>query len=340
MTSQKKSIRTNARRLVVFNHKGGVGKTTLTYNLAAAIADLGNRVLLVDTDPQCNLTSFIVEEDVIDYLLDNSDSEKGQTVWSALQPIVEATGDVRRVKPIEGAFKNLYLVPGDVRLSEFESELNDYWGQCLQRKAKGFRGTAALSNLVNKLTPNDTTGFDFVFYDSGPNIGPLNRAILLDCDYFIVPVAYDLFSVRALKTLGRTLAAWIREWQTIADFAPDGTYLLPGQPKFAGYIPQNFRVYGGAPTFQHLIYASKIDRRVQSEVIAVLRSLNPELASRPASQSKLGEVQNFVSLAPASQGEGSPLWEVSAGSSQLRETARETFRSMAKRIVELTKNGA
>jgi len=49
-----------APRLSVFNHKGGVGKTTLTVNLACAIAEAGHRVLLVDSDPQCNLTSYLV----------------------------------------------------------------------------------------------------------------------------------------------------------------------------------------------------------------------------------------------------------------------------------------
>jgi cellulose biosynthesis protein BcsQ len=336
MELKKENNRSRATRLVIFNHKGGVGKTTLTYNLAVALVDLGKKVLLVDSDPQCNLTSYIIAEDVIDDLLDHSDTDKGQTLWSALQPVVEATGGPRRVRPIESARSNLFLVPGDIRLSEFESELNDYWGQCLQRKTRGFRGTTALSHLVNTLTQDNGKPIDFVFYDSGPNIGPLNRAILLDCDYFIVPVAYDLFSVRALKTLGRTLAGWIREWKTIADLAPEDTYLLPGEPRFAGYIPQNFRVYAGQPTSQHLTYASRIDRRIQSEVIAVLRHLNPDLAPRPVSQSKLGEVQNFASLVPASQGEGNPLWEVIAGSPQQRSTARSTFESIAKKILQFT----
>jgi hypothetical protein len=191
------------------------------------------------------------------------------------------------------------------------------------------------TQLVSRLTRDSAGPFDFVFYDSGPNIGPLNRAVLLDCDYFIVPVAYDLFSVRALRTLGRTLAAWVEEWTTIADLAPEGTYLLPGRPEFMGYVPQNFRVYGGQPTYQHLTYASKIDRRIQSEVIAVLRNVDPDLAPRSASQSKLGEVQNFVSLVPASQSEGGALWEVATGSAQLRDTARTAFESIARRIVSL-----
>jgi len=59
-------------RLSVFNHKGGVGKTTLTMNLAAALADMGRRVLVVDSDPQCNLTSYLIADDVVDDLLDKA----------------------------------------------------------------------------------------------------------------------------------------------------------------------------------------------------------------------------------------------------------------------------
>jgi cellulose biosynthesis protein BcsQ len=49
-------------RVAIFNHKGGVGKTTLTVNVAAALVSFGSRVLLVDSDPQCNLTAYLVEK--------------------------------------------------------------------------------------------------------------------------------------------------------------------------------------------------------------------------------------------------------------------------------------
>jgi cellulose biosynthesis protein BcsQ len=58
---------------VVFNHKGGVGKTTLTVNIASALADANKKVLLVDSDPQCNLSSYLVEASVLDDVLDHSD---------------------------------------------------------------------------------------------------------------------------------------------------------------------------------------------------------------------------------------------------------------------------
>src|ERR1035437_895714 len=116
--------RTSAKRIAIFNHKGGVGKTTLTLNIAAALASLGKRVLLVDSDPQCKLTSYVLEGRVVDDLLDNSDGANGQTIWSALKPIVEASGDVRPLRPYELSTKNLFSLPGDIRLSEFEAELN------------------------------------------------------------------------------------------------------------------------------------------------------------------------------------------------------------------------
>src|SRR5579875_4148778 len=62
--TSNKSTRHHAPRIAVFNHKGGVGKTTLTVSIAAALGSLKNTVLLVDSDPQCNLTSYLVEEDV------------------------------------------------------------------------------------------------------------------------------------------------------------------------------------------------------------------------------------------------------------------------------------
>jgi len=79
-----------AKRLVFFNHKGGVGKTTLTVNLAYALVEAGKRVLVVDTDPQCSLSSFFLEEQFLDKMLDESETSEGNTLWSALRPVQRA----------------------------------------------------------------------------------------------------------------------------------------------------------------------------------------------------------------------------------------------------------
>ena len=205
MASDTTSVdRHPAKRIAIFNHKGGVGKTTLTVNIADALAGQGKRILLVDSDPQCNLTSYLVEESVVDDLLDNSDSPNGRTIWSGVKPVVEGVGLVGQIPAIDW-MTNITLLPGDIQLSEFEVELGQFWNECFQRKQRGFRGTTALSQIVDN-TAREIDA-DFVFYDAGPNIGSLNRIILLDCDFFIIPAACDLFSIRALKTLGYTLSA-------------------------------------------------------------------------------------------------------------------------------------
>ncbi len=317
-------------RISVFNHKGGVGKTTLTMNLASILADMGRRVLLVDTDPQCNLTSYLIADDVVDDLLDKADSKAGQTIWSALRPLSEATGTFKIIKTLHTPVPNLFLLPGDIRLSEFEVDLSEFWAQSFQRKLKGFRGTTAISELIGAVA--EDVNADYVFYDSGPNIGALNRCVLLDCDYFIVPVACDLFSLRALRTLGRTLSSWIQDWQTISELAPEGTLLLGGRPGFLGYVPGGFRVYGGTIAQQHSHYLSRIEKDIYSQVVTLLRKIDPLLAQGSLGQFKLGEIKDFGSLVPSSQREGLPFYAVSSGTPDQRASAKQALTALAKKV--------
>ncbi|RKH70427.1 ParA family protein [Corallococcus aberystwythensis] len=327
----KTQEQTKAKRIAFFNHKGGVGKTTIALNVASALASQGYSTLLVDSDPQCNLTAHLLEAAVVDDLLDKSDSAEGRTVWSALRPISEATGDIVPIEPFE-IRDNLFLLPGDIRLAEFELDLVEFWNDCFQRKLKGYRGVSALSRTVDLSA--SMCNADFILYDSGPNIGALNRIILLDCDYFAVPAACDLFSLRAIKTLGHTLANWITDWQTVSDLAPDSAILLPGMPKLAGYVPQRFRVYGGHPTTEFAAFIPQLERALLSDVVNVLRKIDASLVSPVSKGLKLGEVKDFGSLVSASQTQGVPLSSVSTTNTLQVESAKTSFADIAKRLAE------
>ncbi len=325
-------MKSNPIRLTIYNHKGGVGKTTLSINIAAALRDLGKSVLLVDSDPQCNLTSYLLSDDVVDDLLNTSDMMNGQTIWTAVSPILSGTGNLLPIAPLE--VNNLSLLPGDIRLSEYEEFLGESWTDCFRRRLGGLRATNSISNLVTSVC--EDYDFDFVFYDTGPNIGPLNRVLLLDSDYFIVPVACDLFSVRALSTLGQTLKRWIIDWDTILDLAPDGVTLMEGKPKFLGYIPQRFKEYGQEMANEPRRYLREIKKQMNKSVSSVLRSVNKDLAFPAKIDPKIGSVKDFASTVQAAQREGVAIWNCHSQNEEHKSDARRVFMSIAKKIVSST----
>lgn len=324
--------RAGSVRLAIYNHKGGVGKTTLTVNIAAALARQGKRVLLVDSDPQCNLTSYYLTDDFVDELLSTSDSPRGRTIWSALKPVYENATQPRNVAPVETNEENLLIVPGDIQLSKFESELDDLWRQCFQRKARGYNGTIALSKLVNILS--DTYKFDFVFYDCGPNIGALNRAILLDVDHFIVPGACDVFSIRALTTLGIELSTWIQDWRTVKQLVPAAVYDMPGKSRLLGYILQRFRQYRSVMASQYARYAELFESAIESNIYSVLRSLDPTLTPVPPDRLLLGAVEDFGQRAVQALDQGLTLDRV--GNADQKAHTEELFLGLAAKIESAT----
>ncbi|MEX2141965.1 MAG: AAA family ATPase [Pirellulales bacterium] len=315
-------------RITIYNHKGGVGKTTLTVNIAWALTELGKSVLLVDSDPQCNLTSYLLADEVVDNLLDHSDDSEGQTLWTSVKPVFDQTGNIRPIDPVDVG--KLALLPGDIRLSEYEEFLAEAWTDSFKRRLGGLRATASLSQLVSLV--NAERRFDFVFYDTGPNIGALNRVLLLDSHFFIVPVACDLFSVRALSTLGQSLKKWIIDAETIASIAPDAAPLLRGAPRFLGYIPQRFKVYGRTMAQEPAKYLRQIKKRMYENVSAVLHSIDQSLAPDPSVDPVIGQVKDFASIVQTSQREGVSLWECSSTYADQKSAAKETFMGIAKHI--------
>ncbi|MEO5925553.1 MAG: AAA family ATPase [Bryobacteraceae bacterium] len=290
--------------IALFNHKGGVGKTTLTVNVADALVDLGFKVLLIDADPQCNLTSFYLEESQLDKLLSESNDDGGGTIWSAIKPVVDGKGPITNINPFRvHGNSQLLLCAGDVLLADYEEELPTAWTGSFARKTRDYDVMCALSRAARGLGKRHNV--DIILYDVGPNVGALNRTIILDCDYFATPVAADLFSLRALATVGRSLGRWIRDWEIIRSLASssDQATLLHGQPKYIGYITSAYKVSAGRiPTLPHEYWEKKIAPRVRDTIIADLRKVHPNLV--PNSSNKLAAIKDFHSLAPQAQTNG------------------------------------
>ena len=334
-------------RIALVNHKSGVGKTTLTANIAFALAETGKSVLLVDSDPQCNLTSYLLPDDQVIDLLNESGDCGGRTIWTAVSPVLNGTGpgqsqghhrfgagrhfgDVRPrlVEPIKVG--HLRLIPGDIKLAEFEAFLYYAWADSMRRRLGALKAITSISTLIAEI--HRQSPLDYVFYDTGSNIGPLNRILLLDCSYFIVPVTCDLFSVRALATLGQAISTWIMDADTINAIAPDDMPLLNARPALLGYIPQRFRAYGREMAKDASFYLPELKNRIHDDIAAALCKHRECLATSRVDDRSLGGVDDFAALVQFAQQEGVSLWECSGGTPAQRRVAKQSFMHVASRL--------
>jgi len=114
-----------AKRIALFNHKGGVSKTTTAFNLGWMLASRGKTVILVDADPQCNLTGMVLGYGGRTELDQFYENEPGRNIKAGLAPSFESRPSP--IVPVEciavQGRKNLYLLPGHIGLSEYEVTL-------------------------------------------------------------------------------------------------------------------------------------------------------------------------------------------------------------------------
>ena len=193
--------------IAFFNHKGGVGKTTMLFNTAIEMARLGKRVLMVDLDAQANLTAISVSDAALDAMY--ASGADGLTVAHAFNPLVGGAGDVEIPEAHEIREGGVWLAAGDIRLSDFEAIMPNAWTEALAGNERGFRVTSAPYRMIQEL--GEIVDADFAFVDLGPNVGALNRAVLIGSDYLIIPMASDLFSIRALPSVGGALETWVSQ---------------------------------------------------------------------------------------------------------------------------------
>lgn len=164
-----------AKVISIFNQKGGVGKTTTAINLAAGVALLGHKVLLVDMDPQGNATSGLgidkrnMEESIYRVLIEEDKLENS---------ICETTG------------KNLEMIPSNSDLAGIEIEF------------------ARVGNWENKLKDQlekIRDDYDFIFIDSPPSLGILSIMSLVASDSVIIPIQCEYYALEGVSQLYDTI---------------------------------------------------------------------------------------------------------------------------------------
>jgi len=317
--------------IALFNNKGGVGKTTLTYHLAHMVARLGWRVLAIDLDPQANLTSAFYDQDELEQFWE---PESNDTILSAVSPLIRQLGDVQ-IPTARPAADRLWVVPGDLGLSSFEDRLSDAWPRSFLGEEGAIRVTTAFHRIIAACAGQVSA--DVVFLDVGPNLGAINRAALLASDELVVPLAADLFSLQGLRNLGPTLRDWRHAWQTLVlPRVPPNVDSPAGTMRPLGYVVLQHAVRLDRPVKAY----DRWLRRIPTEFH---RSVLGESVSAIGSTSdpyKLASLRDYRSLMPLAQDARKPMFDLRAADGALGSTGRlvqtcyREFEELAGRVME------
>ena len=179
---------------VIFNQKGGVGKTSITCNLAASLAYLGKKVLVIDLDSQCNTSQ---------YLYGDSYTECKRTVADFFESTLKLNifGSSLREAVQKTNYENLWLVPASSNLAELQPKL--------ESKYKIFKLKQALSELAQ------ARAYDEVLIDTPPALNFYSMSSLISADRVLIPFDCDAFSANAIVQVMDTVE------EVAADHQPD-----------------------------------------------------------------------------------------------------------------------
>lgn len=347
--------------MALFNHKGGVSKTTTSFNLGWKLAEKGHKVVLVDADPQCNLTGMVsgyTGTDELDQYYQSG--SQGSTIYSGLRPAFESQPrSIEAVSLIDIPGRSgLHLLAGDIRLAEYESTLG------IAQELSG--AIQALKNLPGSLNflidrTAESVGADIVILDMSPGLGAINQNLVSTSDFIVVPTAPDFFSVMAIESLARVLPRW-NAWAHQAAAMPvlqDAAYPFTApRTKMLGTIVQKYRPRSGQPAASFQRWIDVLNDAVRDRLVPELSSsgllLSEEIYSSAGISSEnlcIAQIPEFNSLIAKSQEALTPVFaltkeQLGGGGSVLenwiaaRDDFNQMFENLADRIINMVERSA
>lgn len=313
-----------------------MGKTTLTYHLSQALAEMGKKVLIIDADPQCNLTIYSLNQEYIhdlwaaeDRFIDegyesskkNCSDDEYEKIMSnprslhyLLKPTEEGTGDPDRLPPPANLTENLDIIPGRLTLHLYEEKVASRWTDIYRGEPLAIRTITKIRSLAEKYS--ELYSYDLVVIDTSPSLGSLNKVIISTVDGFFVPAAPDLFSLYGIKNIGKALSSWKDEFNIVYKLiSNEKRHAFPESfVTFLGYTIYNAKRYGGLNNkwdlaHAHLNYANQIPATIEENIQEDIRShLTSELLGAPIGETAVMHTHNtFPSMA---QHYNNPMWKV------------------------------
>lgn len=308
------------KSIAFFNNKGGVGKTTLACNFAHYLGQNGHKTLVIDLDPQANATQLLLDDDQWYELYKDSSTSSEKTVLKVFENIREGYADdftktAKNLNLIPSKRFETEILPGHPSLSSIEDELSSAWRDIMSQTLSGFSTTKWLVELIGQIE-----GYDYAIIDAGPSLGALNRSMLLSADFFLTPLAPDMFSMYSMENISKWRNNWLRAYQTSVERAIIDKPELKNrfeQHKIASntiYLGYTIQEYISRKSKDGLIRTTKSYEYFREKIPNRVGELaQEELTDGGHSKFDLGTVPHMFSMVALAQQAHSPIQRLTAG---------------------------
>jgi len=287
------------KKIIFFNHKGGVSKTTSTFHLGWKFTELNKKVLIVDADPQCNLTALFLGDNFDSYYID--ESTRLDNIMDGVK--VAFAGKPKTIEAIKcqthATNNNLFLLAGHMNLSEYDTQLN--FAQTASSALSSLQSLpGAFNDLIKKTA--DKYDIDYVFIDLNPGLSAINQNLFMISDGFIIPTNPDIFSIMAVRNLSYILPRWVKWLNENRDSFIESAYPLPiTTPKFVGEIIQRFNIRKGRAAAPYQNNMNEIKDIVTDTLLPELQKNDMTFNLNTDHDYCLGEIPDFAGLNQRSQ---------------------------------------
>ena len=250
----------------VINYKGGVGKTSLTANLAAQLAWEGRRVLLIDLDAQASLTFSFISPDkwesqfsqkkTIKSWFESFDSGKPISLASLIDTPESVARHLHGKGCIDLIYSHLGLLNVDLELA------TKLGGANISQAKKNF------ISIHRRLAEGIATGmegkkYDLVLIDCPPNFNIVTKTAIIASDYILVPARPDYLSTLGISYLLRSVNQLVKDYNDYAE-VKDGEKTDKIAPKILGVVFTMIQEYGGQPISSQRPFISQVKRDIPS----------------------------------------------------------------------------
>jgi chromosome partitioning protein len=240
----------------VINYKGGVGKTTVTANIATYLASKDKRVLMIDLDPQTNLTlSFMNNEEWVNRYAEN------RTLKNFFQPILEGETTAPALEsliiPLNVKGFTMDLISSHLELINIDTELAAGLGAGSDKLL--LRNFLNVHNYIRTGINNLAEEYDIILIDCPPSFNTIVKNALTASDFYLVPAKMDYLSTMGIDQLRDNSDRYVEKYNKSIESVSNPFTKI--SPRILGVVPTMLTLYALEPVGSNQMYIDQVKRK-------------------------------------------------------------------------------